>query len=383
MSAAPTTWLVIAGGGTGGHLVPGLAVADEFVGRGIPPGAIHFLGSSRGLEARLLPPTRYPHTLLPGRGIQRRFTFANVGAVVGILRAVVAAIALLRRHRPAAVVGLGGYASVPGAIAAIVLRVPLVLAEQNAVPSLANRLAGRFARAAAVSFPETDLPRASVTGNPVRAEVLAVDRSADRDSARRRLGVEGDRRLIAAFGGSLGAGRINEALLVAAAQWRDRDDLAIRHIAGSRDHDDLSGRMPVDDLDLLQYDLVEYEHEMATVLAAADVLVCRAGASTVAEVAVVGVPSVLVPLPGAPGDHQTANARAFETAGASVMVPDSELDGARVVEVVEHLLADPASLARMEKAAGGLARHDAAARVADLVVGHADRPAPTDTEVSP
>ncbi len=371
-----STWAVVAGGGTAGHVEPALAVANEMVARGVARSEIHYLGSERGLEARLLPPTGFPHTLLPGRGIQRKLTFENIGAVVGILRAILAAVRLVRRLRPAVVVGVGGYASVPGVAAAIVLRIPLVLVEQNAVPSAANRLAGRFARAAAVPFPDTGLPRETVTGNPVRPEVMAVDRVAQRDDARSRIGIEGDRTVLAVFGGSLGSRRINEAVLTAAATWRDREDLTIRHISGARDHADLAGRSPVDDLDLLQYDLVEYEHDMPSVYAAADLILCRAGGNTVAELAVVGLPSVLVPLPGAPGDHQTANSRSLEHVGAAMVVPDDELDGARMVAEIERLLADPGRLETMAKAAAAVGRRDAVAAIVDLVAEHARRPIP-------
>lgn len=372
----PSTYAIVAGGGTAGHIQPALAIAGELVRRGVPVHAVHLLGSRRGLDPEQLPATGHPFTLLPGRGIQRRLTIQNVTAAWGIVRAIVSAVGLVRRLRPAVVVGVGGYASVPGVVAAVVTRTPLVIAEQNAVPSAANRLAGRFAAAAAVPFPDTDLPRAVVTGNPVRPGVLDVDRSAQRAAARERLGIEADRHLLAVVGGSLGARRINEATLVAASTWRDRDDLAIRLIGGARDHDDLARRAPVDDLDPLQYDLVEYEHDMPSVFAAADLVLSRAGGNTVAELAVVGVGAILVPLPGAPGDHQTANSRSLERAGAAVVVPDDELDGARVVAEVDRLLADPSRLEEMAAAAAGVGRRDAVGAIVDLVEIHAARPAP-------
>lgn len=373
MSSAPV-WAVIGGGGTGGHVVPGLAIADEIVARGAPREAVHYVGSARGLETRLVPRAGFALTALPGRGIQRRLTVDNLAAVAGLLLAIGRAILLIRRLRPAVVVGLGGYASVPAVIGAIVWRVPLVIAEQNAVPSAANRLAGRFAKASAVPFDDTELPRATWTGNPVRAEILAVDRRADRAEARRRLGVADDRVMLTVFGGSLGARRINDAVIDAAARWRDRADLAIRHVAGDRDHDDLVARRPVSAADALAYELVRYEDDMASVYAATDLVLCRAGASSVAELAVVGLPAVLVPLPGAPGDHQTANARRFESAGAAVMIADTDLDGARVVAEVDPLVVDRARRDTMGKAALTLARPDAAAAVVDLVEAHARRP---------
>ena len=184
-------YAIVAGGGTAGHVVPGLAIAEELVRRGVPRQKVHYVGSARGIETRLVPEAGFPLTVLPGRGIQRRLTLANVGAVLGLVGAVITGIRLVRRLRPAVVVGLGGYASVPCVIGAILWRVPIVVAEQNAVPGAANRLAGRFAKACAVSFEGTDLPNAVWTGNPVRPEVvaLATPDASRRGSARERLAV--------------------------------------------------------------------------------------------------------------------------------------------------------------------------------------------------
>ena len=380
MTGPDRTWAVIAGGGTGGHVVPGLAIASEMVARGAAPRQVHFIGSRRGLERRLVPAAGFPLTALPGRGIQRRVTPANLTAALGLIVAVVRALVIVGRLRPAVLVGLGGYASVPGVLAAVVWRVPIVVAEQNAVPSAANRLAGRFARAAAVPFPDTDLPNATWTGNPVRAEIAGLERTGPaREAACARLALDPDRRVVAAFGGSLGARRINEAVLGTCAAWRHRGDLAVRHIAGERDHDDLAARRPVDGADPLQYQLVGFEDDMVSVYAAAEVVVCRAGASSGAEIAVVGIPSVLIPLPGAPGDHQTANARRLADANAAVMIPDAELDPDRLRAELETLLADPDRLASMAAAARTLGRPDAASAVVDLVEAHARRPLPTPT----
>ena len=216
----------------------------------------------------------------------------------------------------------------------------------------------------------------AVTGNPVRAEMLAVDRAIDGPDARRRLDVPDGRRLVLVYGGSLGAERVNRAAADACGLWRDRDDLAVRHVLGDRDWERLGASRPTAPASGLRYQPVRYEDELPTCLAAADLVVARAGASTVAELTVVGVPSVLVPLPGAPGDHQTANARRLSDAGAAVVCADGDLDGPRLVALVDGLLADPPRLDRMAAAAAGLGRRDAAGAVADLVVAHARRPPP-------
>ena len=390
MKRSGRVWAVVAGGGTGGHVAPGLAIAEEIVARCNSADAVHYVGSRRGLETRIVPEAGFTLTALPGRGIARKLTLRNVAAVVGLCAAIVEAIVRMASWRPAVVVGVGGFASVPAVVAAIVWRVPLVVAEQNAVPSVANRLGSRFARAAAVPFPDVDLPRAVWTGNPVRSAVNRVDRSAGRDTACQRLDVDPARKLLCVFGGSLGARRINEALFAALGDWRDRGDLTIRHITGERDYAELKARvtahpgletglsmttietLKADDDLVLQ--LVEFEHDMASVYAASDLVVCRAGASTVAELTIAGVPAILVPLPGATGDHQTANARVLAQTDAARVVPDSELDGDRLRLEVDALLGDEPRLGSMSAAAKAQGRPDAAAAVVDLLERYAKRP---------
>jgi len=257
-------------------------------------------------------------------------------------------------------------------VAAVALGVPVVVAEQNAVPGAANRMVGRFAKAAAVPFPGSKLPRAVVTGNPVRPEILAVDRGpAGRAGARNTLGLPPDRRVVAIFGGSLGALRLNNAVLGALGTWADRDDLALRHVVGERDWSLVTGRVPELPAGGLVYQPVRYDDRRELSLAAADLVVSRAGGNTVAELAAVGMPSVLVPLPGAPGDHQTANARYLADAGAAVLVADDLFSAARLLSEVDGLFAGPSRLAAMAAAASATARRDAAEAVAALVEAHA------------
>ncbi len=379
-------WAVIAGGGTGGHVVPGLAIAEQIVARCDRTDAVHYLGSRRGLETAVVPEAGFTLTALPGRGIARRFTLSNVAAVIGLCAAIVTAVVRMARWRPAVVVGLGGFASVPGVVAAIVWRVPLVVAEQNAVPSAANRLGARFARAAAVPFAEVDLPRAVWTGNPVRSAVTRIDRSTGRDEACQRLGVDPTRKVLCVFGGSLGARRINEALFEALEYAQRRDDLTIRHITGERDYEEfverINERAEHDSESPCSYrldgglvlQLVEFEQDMAAVYAASDLLVCRAGASTVAELTVAGVPAILVPFPAATGDHQSANARILGESNAAIVVTDSELNGARLYREIDELLGDQQRLAAMSANARAHGRADAAHAVVDLLERHAKRP---------
>jgi undecaprenyldiphospho-muramoylpentapeptide beta-N-acetylglucosaminyltransferase len=350
-------------------VLPGIAIARALEARGH---AVHYVGAERGIEARLLPEERIDHTLLPGRGIQRRLTLANLGAVAGIARAVFAAFALLRRLRPRVVVGVGGYASVPCVLAAVALRIPIVVAEQNTHPGAANRLAARFAKASAVSFPGTPLPRAVVTGNPVRREVAAIDRARDGAAAKATIGAPTDRLLVLVSGGSLGALSINRAAVeLVRGPWRDRDDVAVRHVVGDRDWAVIGNDPPELPAGGVAYTPVRYESAMPTALTAADVGVFRSGSSMCFEIAAAGLPSILVPSPNVTGDHQTGNARLLADAGAAVLLPDAELDGTRLAAELDALIGAADRRDGMAAAVRGFARPHAADEIAELAEEHA------------
>ncbi len=365
---------LVTGGGTGGHVYPALAVADELVRRGHRD--VRFVGARRGLEASVVPEAGFEIDLLGGRGVRRslspRAVVENIGAVVGWCGAFVRAFRIVGKRAPRVVLGVGGYASAACVLAARVRRVPAVVHEQNAAPGIVNRVAVRLGARAAVSLPGTELHDATLTGNPVRAEIAAVDRAPD---VRRPL--------VVVTGGSLGARSLNEAALDLYARWRDRSDVVLRHVAGRRNHEEVAARLAAvrHESDVLEYDLVAYEDDMPAAYRRASVFVCRAGAVTCAELAVTGTPAILVPLPGAPADHQTRNAEALASAGAGVLVPDAELDGARLDHELTALLGEPSRLRTMGAAARTLGHPDAAARVADLVEASA-RPATRRAEVA-
>lgn len=371
MSAGPT--VVIAGGGTAGHLLPGLAVAQALVELGVAPDRVHFAGGDRGVERDLVPAAGFPLTELPGRGIQRRLTLDNVRAAVALARGLVQGISLVRRLRPDVVVVLGGYASFASGVGAIVSRRPIVLVEQNARAGAVNRVLRRFAKASAVSFAGTDLPRATVTGNPLRPEIVeaAVARDADpvaaRRSARAALGLPAERHVILVTTGSLGARTVNEAVLGLVDRWADRDDVAIRHVIGRRDFDSVMARIPPLPKVGLLYQPVTYEDQMALALTAADVAVARSGGG-VAELAALGVPALLVPLPIAPRDHQRANAACLVDIGGALLIDDAACDTDALESRIDDLLRDPERRAAMASAMRGAAHLDAAARAADLVL---------------
>ena len=358
------------GGGTSGHVLPAIAVGEALVDRGHPPSAIRFVGTRRGVERRLVPEAGFVVTLLPGRGFVRRASLRNIASAIGLGTAFVLAAALLSRWRPRVVVSVGGFASVACSLAAAALRIPVVVVNVDAVPGAANRLVGRFARASAVAFPSTRLPRAVFTGAPVRAAVLAVDRSErGRAEARTELGIPPRKKLLAIVGGSLGARRLNELALTLAARLAERDDLVEYHVSGERDYKMSAERAT--DLGLsgaaLEYRLVAYESRLPLLFAAADLVICRSGASTVAELCIIGTPAILVPLPGAPSDHQAKNADYLEKAGAAVVIDDQEATVERVWDVVSELLDDAERRGELSSNARRLGRPDAAHKVAGLI----------------
>jgi UDP-N-acetylglucosamine--N-acetylmuramyl-(pentapeptide) pyrophosphoryl-undecaprenol N-acetylglucosamine transferase len=364
---------LIAGGGTGGHVYPAIAIADALVELGRDRDEIRFVGSARALEASVVPDAGYEITLLPGRGIKRKLTFDNVGAILGLLSALFQAIWLVARKRPRVVISVGGYAAAPAAFAAIALRIPVLVAESNAVPGLVHRIVGRFATASAIAWPDTRLPNATVTGNPVRSDLVGVDRSNDREAARQKLGLSLDRFVVASFGGSLGSGTLNRSMKQLAELCADRSDLALYHVVGKRDWGRTEFEPALTDDATIEYRAVEYEDQMPSLYAAADLIVCRSGATTAAEIALVGIPSILVPLPNAPGDHQTANARQLADAGAAFVIADRECNGGALLEAVEPLIGRDERLLTMAAAARKFAHPEAAREVAQLAVGIARR----------
>ena len=356
--------VLIAGGGTGGHVVPGLAIARALIAAGMPIDDIHWVGSARGMEVVDVPAAGISLSVLPGRGLERKLTVANIANAFGIARAIPKAMGIVRRRRPAVVVSLGGYAALPASIAAVLARTPLVIQEQNAKPSLANRAVSRWARVSAVLVAGTGLRNEVVTGNPVAGEIVAATRK-DSAAAKAALDVPAGKRLVLAFGGSLGSLRINTAVTEMASEWADRDDVAIRHVIGRRDWESFGSRIRELERNSLHYRAVEFETDMATALAAADMAVCRAGGMTVSEVAALGVPSVMVPLPISPNDAQRHNAKALVAAGGAVVVADKELTGVRLASELEAMLAG--DLGSMSARAREVGRPDAAHTIAALI----------------
>ncbi len=343
------SYAVVTGGGTAGHVLPALAIAEGLVDRGRQIEDLHYIGAKRGIETRLLPPTGIPHTLLDVTGLQRRLTARNLVMPFRLAGAVVRAWRLLGRIRPKVVVSVGGYASLPAVFAARLRRIPIVVVSYDKRPGQASKLAARFATASAVAFDGVDLRRARPTGAPLRRAVLRLDPRRDGLAARDLLGLPGERVVISVSGGSQGSRALNTAVAAFVAARADRGDLAVRHVVGERFLDEASPAR--DGRDGILYQVIGYEERLPLVYAASDLVVGRAGAGTVCELAAIGVPSVLVPWPGAAEDHQTDNARTLADAGAAVLVAETPDLSERLAAELDRLVADPSGRQAMAAAA--------------------------------
>ena len=361
--------VVIAGGGTGGHTSPGLAVAARLRESGVD---VHWIGSRAGVEARRVPEAGIPFHTIPVGKLRRYWDWQNVPdlavrAPAGLARSW----RLLRRLRPALLLATGGFVALPPALAARTLRIPVVVHEQTSVPGLANRVAGRFARRIALTFPLTgsELPRerAVLTGNPLRPEL----RDGSRAAACRRFSLEDAGPIVYVTGGALGSHRLNRD--VGAALPKLLEHCQVIHQSGdNRTTGDLAwlgerARALPERL-RRRYALQPYVGaELRDVYAAAALVIGRSGAGTVNECCQLGLPALYVPLPGTSGDEQTANARLVEAAGGAVVFPQVSLTSDGLVEAVERLLGDPGGLAAMGERARSLAVPDAADRIVRLL----------------
>jgi UDP-N-acetylglucosamine--N-acetylmuramyl-(pentapeptide) pyrophosphoryl-undecaprenol N-acetylglucosamine transferase len=346
--------VVIAAGGTAGHVVPALAVADVLRDRGAE---VEFIGGERA-EAELVPAAGYTLHGLRVSGIDRSNVLRAARALLQAVRASGRARRLLRRSGADAVLGGGGYVAGPVGLAARSLGLPLVLTEADSHLGVTNRMLAPLAHRVCLAFPIAGLsgPRYLVTGRPLPAGTGAADPAA----ARERFGIAANDPCLLVFGGSLGARRLNKAALEAFGAVAP---CAVLHACGRRDHPELRKRL--DELGAPpHYRLFPYIEPFADALASADLVAARAGGS-VLELAAVGLPAILVPYPHATADHQTANARYMAEAGAAVVVPDAELDGPRLAREVAALLGAPQRMAEMSNAARAAAKPDAAEQIAD------------------
>ncbi len=351
--------VLIAGGGTGGHLFPGIALAEEVTTRHPKNDAI-FIGTNRGLEARVVPQNGFVFEAIPSRGLKGMGALKLIAGLALLPASFWAAVRHLRKYQPDVVVGVGGYSSGPVVLAAWLMRIPTALQEQNALPGLTNRLLGRFVDAAFLSFDASKsffgAAKSHVLGNPIRKSLLENFL---------RSTTQHEKFTVLIFGGSLGARGINSRVLEALPFLEPiRGGIHIIHQTGSADFAHVKEGYEGKGFEV---EVREFIDDMSAAYLTADLVVCRAGATTLAEITVCKKASVLVPFPFATDDHQAVNAKALVDAGAAVMFREADLTGEKLATAIIELKGDPARLLKMEKVAGTLGRPEAAREIADVL----------------
>jgi UDP-N-acetylglucosamine--N-acetylmuramyl-(pentapeptide) pyrophosphoryl-undecaprenol N-acetylglucosamine transferase len=351
--------VMVMAGGTGGHLFPALAVADWLKQQGC---RITWLGSRSGMENRLVPGYGYPLETLQVKGVRGTGLKRRLGAPYVVTKALWQAYRVLRRTRPGLVLGMGGFTTGPGGLAARMMHIPLVIQEQNAIPGLTNRILARFATKVFEAFPGSfgAEAQAETVGNPVRMEIASLplpeQRFAGRDGAIRLL----------VLGGSLGARALNQCVPEALSLMPEGLRPLVRHQAGEKLLDET---LACYQKYSVTAQVKAFEAEMDAAYAWADLVICRAGALTVSELAAAGLGAVLVPYPYAVDDHQTRNAEFLVRAEAAQLIPQPSLDGRNLARLLGSLCADRSGLLTMAKAARSLAKPDAAAQVGEYCLG--------------
>ena len=345
VAPASTTFAVITGGGTSGHVVPAIAIAELLVDAGHDMSTLHYVGSNRGAEVSMIPAIGLAHTFLSVDGLQRGFTFSkvkrNVLMVPTMLSASTAAKTLLKQLKPQVVISVGGYASIPTCRAARSLGIPVVTCSYDRRPGLATSLQSRYAAVSAVAYAPSKLRNAEVTGAPVRRNLRTADVHALRNSARASLGISTNARVAVVMGGSLGSAVLNSATEHLVQSLRSTEHTCVIHIAGERFMN--SVQLPATmhhGNGSLSYSRIAYSNDMLTMYAAADVVVCRAGASTIAEVSTVGVCAVIVPWKDAAENHQLVNAKWLTDRGGAVLLEEDALTAHEFSQLVTELLRD-------------------------------------------
>jgi len=362
--------MLIAGGGTGGHLFPGMAVAEEFVSRG-PGHRVLFIGTARGLEARLVPEAGYEFAAIRSRGIAGMGVMGRIKGLLVVPLSVVDAARVVRRFRPHVALGVGGYVSGPAILAARLLGVPAAIQEQNTVPGAANRILARIAGLVFVAFePARKWFRAAdkkgrvvVTGNPVRKKIVDALLAGKGGEERVRDAALGKARLLI-VGGSQGAHGLNTLAMeaMAALGAEERGKLRVRHQSGDKDREMVQARYREFGVEAT---VEPFLSDMAAAYQDADLAISRAGAGAVAEIALAGLPSILVPFPYAASDHQAVNASVLVDAGAAVMFREAETDGEKMARAIAGIVNDPERRRGMAQRARSAARPDAARQIVD------------------
>ncbi len=361
--------VIIAGGGTGGHLFPGIAVAEEFQNRNIKKTDIIFVGTHQGIEARIIPKQGYDLKFLRAEGIVGKSILKKLKAFIIFFLSIIDSINILKKVRPDIVLGVGGYASVGMVLAARLKGIPTMILEQNSVPGLANRVLSNFVDSIAVTYQESMVHfpsyKTTLTGNPVRKQMLLKDKK-DIDAAYSLFSIDRDKFTIFVFGGSAGASSINYAMIEALKYLTEfRDSIQFLHQTGKKDYYVVRDAYRSHGFKGV---VAPFIYQMAEAYAVSDMVVSRAGATTLSEITVMGKPSILIPYPYAASNHQEYNAIKLKNMGAARIILDRELTGQRLAFEIKELYLNNDLRADMARAASAFGRLDAAEKIVDLAM---------------
>lgn len=357
--------ILIAGGGTAGHINPGIAIA-KYIKQKNPEAEIVFVGTRKGLETKLIPREGFELKLITVRGFRRKLSADTLKAVKELFQGIFEARKIIKDYKPDIVIGTGGYVCGPVVFNASRMKIPTFIHEQNAFPGVTNRILSRFTDAVAISFKDSkDFFKAAkklvLTGNPVRNEMLQVERS----EARKKLGISSEQPVVAIMGGSRGAENINEAVVDMTLKYYRDGDCKIIFATGEAQYEKImeklgEGKPP-------NVEVVPYIYDVADVIAASDLVICRAGAITTSELTVVGIPSILIPSPYVTANHQEHNARALEEQGASVVILEKDLNGNILYNQMMSLLKDKEQLIKMSRNAKKIGIPNATEKIYSIV----------------
>jgi UDP-N-acetylglucosamine--N-acetylmuramyl-(pentapeptide) pyrophosphoryl-undecaprenol N-acetylglucosamine transferase len=341
--------ILIAGGGTAGHINPGIAIA-KYIKFKNPEAEIMFVGTRKGLETKLVPREGFDLKVITVRGFRRKLSADTFVAVKELFQGILEARRIIKDYKPDVVIGTGGYVCGPVVFNASRMKIPTLIHEQNAFPGITNRILSRFTDAVAISFKESKqffkaAKTLVLTGNPVRSEMLQTERN----DARKKLGIPLEQSVVVVVGGSRGAEKINESVVDMSLKYLGNDDCRIIFATGEVQHKKIMDKLG--DKKPSSVEVTPYIYNMAEVLAAADLVICRAGAITTSELTVMGIPSILIPSPYVTANHQEHNARALEEQGASVVILEKDLNGNILYNQMRSLLKDKEQLAKMSRSA--------------------------------
>lgn len=358
--------IIIAGGGTGGHVFPAIAIAKELK-KTFPDAGITFVGTTRGIESKIAPKEGFDIRFIRSEGLVGKNLFKTIKSALKLPLSFSDSRRILKELQPELVLGVGGYSSGPVLLCASLMGIPTMIHEQNTIPGLANKILGRFVDTIAVTYHESlnYFPRDKtyLTGNPIRSEIL----TGDRERGYKTFSLDKKLFTIFVFGGSLGASRINSAVSEALAYLEPyKDRIQFLHQTGDKDFDTVREAYRVREF---RGTVIPFAHEMADAYAAADLIISRAGATTLAELTACGKAAILIPYPFAAGKHQEINARKLWDIGAAQMILDRDLNGKTLADLVKYMLEDPDAIGQMERISKSLGNPEAAARILELMTG--------------